>query len=455
MSSSKITKAGCFHEVLKYYNVQGYQSDLYLFLGKSTDWTDKDQNGVIDDDEIEVVNGGDYEDKLARKNIIVLQKMNQSNISPVLDRVDWKEGLIASCAINPIEGKVDYARTSNDQVFKCLWNNNGEPSTVEPYIDTTGGDIHNAKEYEDGYVWIYVTTLDVGAKYQFFDDNYMPIQPYSLFDDIDSDSIGLGQIEWIHVTDGGSGYDRVPSVTIEGDGSTQAVAYATLSGDKVNKIYIVNKGTDYTSANVVIAAPVTEGGVAAKAQACISPIGGTASNPCVELGCTKVSLDVILEAINEDIPINTTFTQIGLISQPKKLVNGKSVDPKETKSSSTIKAYSTLTYTKTTTNTEIMGGSRLVKKDMDGNIVFSGDVIYDDTEKCEIYLINTFGKPVMGDTVTVVDSYVNGITKIVNSYSDQEFAKHTGNIIYIENRRKTRHTKSGNEQFRITISFHD
>jgi hypothetical protein len=55
---------------------------------------------------------------------------------------------------------------------------------------------------------------------------------------------------------GGSGYatNPGPSVLIYGDGSG-AVATATLTGDSVTHIVIVNPGSDYTTANIVIDAP--------------------------------------------------------------------------------------------------------------------------------------------------------------------------------------------------------
>ena len=454
MANSLITEVGKFHEVLKYYNVNGYSQDLYLFLGKSSNWDDVNADGIINNEDVPLLTGSKNEDKEIRKNIIVLQKLSQTNVSPVIARSDWKKDNVFSCEINPIEGKYDYVRTSADQIFKCIWNNNGGESTVEPQLDTTDTNIHDARLYPDGYVWIYITTIDVGAKYQFFDNDWMPIQPYSLLDDIDSDSIGLGQIEYIVVTDGGSGYDEVPKVTINGDGNSDALAYATIRNGSVSGIVVVNKGTDYTYADIKISAPQEYGGRNATAKAYISSIGGTASNPCIELGCTHVSIDVILEAQNDEIPTNTMFTQIGLISKPKKMVNGKSYYPSELddNSSSTIKAYSLIKYVKTASNTEIINGSKVVQRDIDG-VIFSGDVIYDDMENCELYLINTFGTPDIGGVITTVDSFTDGIMKIVSSFTGQDFAKHAGNIIYVENRVRTKHTKAGNEQFRITISF--
>jgi hypothetical protein len=55
------------------------------------------------------------------------------------------------------------------------------------------------------------------------------------------------------VTNGGSGYTYVPTVTLSGGGGTGATATATISGGKVVAVTVVNKGKNYTSnKNVVI-----------------------------------------------------------------------------------------------------------------------------------------------------------------------------------------------------------
>ena len=525
MAYSDITDVGRFFEVLKYYNINGYDTDLYLFVGKTENWNSVD--GVLD---IDPVVGDLMEDKQIRKNIIFLQKVYQSSISPVIERSDWVSGNVYSCSINEVANVKDYVRNSSDQVFRCIWNANGGESTVEPAVNLTQSDIHNPIELSDGYVWIYVTTINIGSKYQFFDNNWMPIQPYSILDDIDSDSIGLGQIDHIQITDGGYGYPSVPAVRIIGDGTVEATAYVSdfdVEHGVVRKITISEHGGNYTHAivhidpppvvvdadasaeitdgrvsniiintggsgypvapNVKIGAPTGSGGVQATAMAVlkngtvvdvvvtnagsgyteppsvtfsheikqatalasVSPVGGTASNPCVELGCKNVSLDVIVEGGNTEIPPSVGFTQVGLISKPK-VFNSDGVS--EVTDKNVIKAFSTLKYIKSTGGSVFSSGDTLFQSD--GSVrVFEGSVVYDDVENGVVYLINTTGslKPYTIDTSEGVNA---GIQKTVVSYEESEFAKHTGNIVYLENREKTTHTINGNEQFRITISFY-
>jgi len=54
------------------------------------------------------------------------------------------------------------------------------------------------------------------------------------------------------VTNGGSGYTSVPTVTLSGGGGTGATAYATISGGKVVSVTTYNKGKDFTSNKTVV-----------------------------------------------------------------------------------------------------------------------------------------------------------------------------------------------------------
>jgi len=54
------------------------------------------------------------------------------------------------------------------------------------------------------------------------------------------------------VTNSGSGYTSVPTVTLSGGGGTGASAYATISGGKVVSVTTYNKGKDFTSNKTVV-----------------------------------------------------------------------------------------------------------------------------------------------------------------------------------------------------------
>lgn len=123
-------------------------------------------------------------------------------------------------------------------------------------------------------------------------------------------------VNTITVTNGGSGYTSVPTVSISsptGPNGITATAFATLSGDSVSEITIISSGNQYTSSpSVTISAP--DSGVTATATANIDPIYYTInSSTPISSGITTVTLD---ENLNNTIGIGTTayFYQVSRIT---------------------------------------------------------------------------------------------------------------------------------------------
>jgi hypothetical protein len=69
------------------------------------------------------------------------------------------------------------------------------------------------------------------------------------------------------ITEPGSGYDVVPSVSRSGGTGTGATARALISNGSVDAIIPIEFGTGYTNPIVTIAAPTGENGVQATATA--------------------------------------------------------------------------------------------------------------------------------------------------------------------------------------------
>jgi hypothetical protein len=59
--------------------------------------------------------------------------------------------------------------------------------------------------------------------------------------------INLGQVSFIKVTNGGSGYTQAPAVEFQGGGGNGASATAFISSGKVSAVRITNPGNGYTS----------------------------------------------------------------------------------------------------------------------------------------------------------------------------------------------------------------
>lgn len=95
----------------------------------------------------------------------------------------------------------------------------------------------------------------------------------------------------ITITNGGSGYDSIPTITFIGGGGTGATAVATITAGVVTNIVITNRGTGYTSAPTIsISSPTGVGPITALAKT------------------TLVTENVTIEYQNTETNLNETIT---------------------------------------------------------------------------------------------------------------------------------------------------
>jgi hypothetical protein len=224
----------------------------YCFLAKPTPWADNN-NPVTPTGDLKSM-------KQIQKNIFVAKQIKTSDISPVIQRVNWTTGTVydyfrddVDMLVKDANGfitKTFYVKNKYDQVFKCLWNNNAGASTREPYFEPGTYSANRIFQGDDGYKWKFMYTIDTGLKLKFMDKEWMPVQVGSNTPNPLVTSAGAGSIDVINVINGGSGYDTVNAVvyvTITGDG-TGATASANVEslvdGGSVRDISVVNPGSN-------------------------------------------------------------------------------------------------------------------------------------------------------------------------------------------------------------------
>lgn len=86
-----------------------------------------------------------------------------------------------------------------------------------------------------------------------------------------------GRIEYVEITNGGSGYTSSPTVSVTGDGEGFS-AVADIEAGAVIAVYVINSGKNYTTATITFTGG---GGTGAEAEATLSPSEGI--NPQVSL----------------------------------------------------------------------------------------------------------------------------------------------------------------------------
>ena len=102
----------------------------YCFLSKVDPWPDENNPPVPQQTQRYLKN--------VYKNMFVAKRILANNISPIAERIDWTTGTVYDYYRDDIDmfekDENDklvlkfYVKNRYDQVFKCLWNNNGASS---------------------------------------------------------------------------------------------------------------------------------------------------------------------------------------------------------------------------------------------------------------------------------------------------------------------------------------
>ena len=421
------------------------QSTSYFFIGKPDAWPDDANPPSPTQDQSYV--------KKTYKHMFAAKLITSSNLSPVVPRIDWTSGTtytpytdyddMFTVDTYGIITKPFYVRNRYDQIFKCLWNNNGSASTVEPILQAGSTDPTQTLYLSDGYKWIYVTTIDKGLKKSFFDNQWMPlavgiVTPNPLV------PAGLGTINAINVTNKGSGYSNgilTTAVTINGDGSG-ATAYANVYNNMVQDVIVTNTGNNYTYSTVTISPQGGYAGNNATANAIISPIGGHGLDPVSELGCNHIMLSVELDGNeNGNVPTNVSFRQVGLVVNP--LLTDGTVPTGSVYNTSDLATVSFGLGAFTSGETVYQGSSL-------SNANFTATVCSFDQGNNVVSLINTVGTYALGSALYGVSS---GTTRVLLQYIPTAFSVGSGYAMYYENRQPVQRDPNGNEQLRLVLKF--
>jgi hypothetical protein len=421
------------------------QSSSYFFVGKVDNWPDDVNPPVPTQDQSNL--------KKTFKNMFAAKLLTSSNMSPVVPRIDWTTGTVYTpytdydnMFVLDANGKVSkkfYVRNRFDQIFKCLGNNKGGVSTIEPVLQAGTTDATKTLILADGYKWIYVATIDKGLKKSFFDENWIPLAigsttPNTLL------SAGFGSINAINVTNAGNNYSNgisTTTITVNGDGYG-AVAYANVYNNQISDIIVTNTGNNYTYATVSIAPATNYTGSSATANAIISPVGGHASDPVSELGCNHIMLSLEINGSEGGkIPTDVNYRQLGILVNP--LLNDGTVP-----TGSVYNTADLLTVSSGLGN--YVSGEILYQGTTLSTASFIGTVCSFDSTNNVVSLINTQGSyslnaPVIGNTSTATRTLLN--------YSPTSFDVGSGYMIYFENRQPVQRSPNGNEQHRLVLRF--
>ena len=462
----------------------------YLFIGKSTAWSDGDEsphtpsNSISDFIQV-------YDEMLS------LQRIDDGDVYHMIPRVSWTSGVIFDMY------RDDYSSTNpstsgqpnlfdsrwivvnqNNDVYICLDNNGGSISTVEPI---NNGD--DAFYTSDNYQWLRVYTL-TSAALENITNNLMPIVQNDVVTTTD------GEIYTVVIENGGSNYTSSPSgvvnqipyyyCKINGDG-TGAASRVTVSNGSITDITVVRGGSGYTygkidfRANAVYKSlsdldsdtnalnPLGSGDFISSVV--INPPGGWGTDIIKELGGTRVGVSSNILSNTTDFLNNISFRQVGIMrgaleqpTQSNPTTMNATYAVKLVTQNASVQIYQPgeIIYQLVTVGGETKKAKGIVVSwsgddEINGILNYVQDPRVATDEDGGLY---SFGgtNSIIGETNGKVGSVVDydgteDDRSFSNGYSTPEVQKYTGQLTYLSNISPVIRSSTQNEQVTLIISY--
>ena len=399
-----------------------------------------------------------------------------------------------------------YVVNSDYRVYICLQNGttpenpNGSPSLDEPTF--TDLEPRSAGSSNDGYIWKYLYTIKPTDIIKFESTDFMPV-PANWETSTDNaeirDNAIDGSIKIVTITNSGVGvgtanrtYTRVP---IKGDGTGAECTIVIDNDQKVESITISNQGSGYTYGNVdLVSGNVPLGSTRPTFDVIISPKGGHGADIYRELGAYNVLMYSRIENDNQnpDFITGNQIARVGIVENPQTFGSSQTLTIDKASAVSALKltgiGYSSVVYTADSyitqtvaTGTTAVG--RVISYDqLTGVLKYWQDRSMSGFTTVGIAQTNpTYGfdqvefssSPQSGGSLTInggsgpltIDTSFTGISTVINNrtyYLGQSFTnglanpevkKHSGNIIYVDNRPSITRSSNQKEDIKVILQF--
>ena len=307
------------------------------------------------------------------------KKVSSANIRRIIRRVDWVAGnryeiyrddysaqnQSPLTAANRLYDANYYVLNSDFKVYICIDNGSsgdnplGNVSQDEPTF--TDLEPSKAGNSGDGYIWKYLFTVSPSDIIKFDSTEFITVpnswstssdsQIRSVRENGNSD-VNLNQIKHVYIENAGDGYaDGLnQEVDIVGDGEG-AKARVDIQNSKITNVTVSSGGRGYTYGIVDLgnlSSGVSTSTGRAKLIPIIPPSLGHGHDLYTELGTDRVIVYSRFDDSTKDFPIDTKFSQVGIIKNPTKV--GTSI----TYTDSTFSSLQAVKF-ETTTESPVVG----------------------------------------------------------------------------------------------------
>jgi hypothetical protein len=400
-----------------------------------------------------------------------------------------------------------FVMNSDFRVYICLQNGmdpdnpNGRPSLDEPTF--TDLEPRSAGNSGDGYIWKYLFTIKPSDVAKFESTQYLPVpKNWSTATDNAAvrDNAVDGSIKIVTVTNKGVGLGTASrtytSVPIKGDGTGAQCTISIDANSQVSSVVVSNQGSGYTFGSVdLVAGGVPTGTTRPAFDVIISPQGGHGADIYRELGAYNVLMYSRIENDNQnpDFITGNQIARIGIVENPEQFGSTTLLSADKASATGALKlvgtGYSTATFTADSyftqtisTGTTAVGRvvsynqtTGVLKYWQDRSLAGFNTVGTANTQPTYGFELQDFtASPGTGGSLTIVpssgqnltiDDSFSGISTVINNrtyylgqsftsgLADPEVKKHSGNIIYVDNRPSITRSVNQKEDIKVILQF--
>ena len=176
-------------------DIANTSTSYFITFGKNDPWPDD----LIPPEADTSVTSSTYD---VYKNIIYGKQVNSSDVNYVIKNIPWTNGTVYDYyddKDSDLLNKNFYVVNFSNRVYKCLFNNYGAPSTVEPTDFNPNGDFVTLP---DNYKWKYMYTISAADAAKFKSTDYIPVNT----DPTVQQYAANGALHVIKITNAGANY---------------------------------------------------------------------------------------------------------------------------------------------------------------------------------------------------------------------------------------------------------
>ena len=467
-----VTKDFRNNNALQFYESfsEAAKTTYYLFVGRPQAWSSTTGGGTDSAPPTPLDNMDDplsyYRDMLAAKLLTTTDRQY------AIPRHNWTTGTVYdmyrsdygatvnSAVVQTQAGGIDmwatgtqmYVLNSANNVYKCMDNNAGGTSTVEP----TGTSTSEFTTSPDNITWKYMYTLSTTQITNFMTTDFMAVETDSTV----SAAATPGAVTQYVIANAGAGYTNATytAETLRGDGTGATFTVVVASG-AVSSVTAVAVGGGATSAsqytfadcNIDAISGIGTPSTSAIIVPVISPPGGTGSNAVEELGGFYIMTNTTIAgtAGSGDFVVDQDFRRIAVVKDPY------NYGTTTIATADTLSALKSVTFAASPTpgtfvNDEVITGGTSGAKGLVVDWESSTRVLkYIQTQWTGI----DANKDIKAFAASEVVTGAGSATGTVSAVNNPEIEYYSGQVIYVEDRAPITRASDQTENIKLIIEF--